>query len=419
MKAYPSNALKIALYAFFLLGTGIFTPSTSLAYPGEYLDIRAPWIFSGGNGLQGYYDSDLSNSFCHSTSTISANKTYVFDVSKKTEFTNWIDLIENPNFVLYQSGTTVTNMASVANTIGNGEYVIISMLANNCSGYPYPNEFYGYTSAPNGTAVAWSQFTVSNNGGTITTFDPYYVPPPLPTPALNTQDTQYIQINSPDYNDTTLSTTSVSIHYSTPVTIDPRPATKRIFVIKNAVTLATEYTYTVDVAENSAENITVTQNIPLSDGSKFLYAYYTTTNGTIYSDIAQTFFHVNTNTYLIATGLEYPGAVPTETQNDCTTFDIGCQFQKAIMFLFYPSEDVLTRFSNIWQSISTKAPFGYITTTINSLKALNTQSAHAFEIGTVPFQDTIFSPVKIALGSILWVLYAIYFYQRRLKHIDI
>lgn len=88
-------------------------------------------------------------------------------------------------------------------------------------------------------------------------------------------------------------------------------------------------------------------------------------------------------------------------------------------YLFVPSSDILNKFSGLWDNVKTKKPFGYITTTIDALTDLDTNSTGAFDLGTVPFQSAIFDPLKIALGSILWALYAIYFYQRRLKHFDI
>jgi hypothetical protein len=90
-----------------------------------------------------------------------------------------------------------------------------------------------------------------------------------------------------------------------------------------------------------------------------------------------------------------------------------------IGYLFVPSSDILNKFSSLWDNVKTKKPFGYVTTTITALTSLDTNSAQAFDLGTVPFQSAIFDPFKIAMGSILWALYAIYFYHRRVKHLDI
>lgn len=237
-----------------------------------------------------------------------------------------------------------------------------------------------------------------------------------PTP---TQTTQYINIISPEYGTTTGNNVDISVTFRTPITIDLRPTTTRTVVIRDAVTLIEEWRDEQTLEANAGEYVTYDYSAYLNNGSKLIFAYYALENGTIYSETAQSFFNVNTNTYEIATGLTTPNSTPTETQNDCSTFDVGCQFQKAIMFLFYPSQTILDKFGNLWQNISTKKPFGYVTVTIQQLTNLDTNSAHAFDIGEVPFQTAIFDPFKIAIGSILWAVYAIYFYQRRLKHIDI
>jgi len=88
-------------------------------------------------------------------------------------------------------------------------------------------------------------------------------------------------------------------------------------------------------------------------------------------------------------------------------------------YLFVPSNDILNKFSGLWDNVKTKKPFGYITVTIDALTDLDTTGTGAFDLGTVPFQSAIFDPFKIAIGSILWALYAIYFYQRRIKTFDV
>jgi len=247
---------------------------------------------------------------------------------------------------------------------------------------------------------------------TATTATPPTTPPP-------TTATQYIQITAPEYGTTTDNSTSITVHFQTPFSIDFRPTTTRTVVIRDAVTLAEEWRDEEILEANAGENRTVNYPVYLANGSKLVFAYYAKEDGTIFSETAQSFFNVNTNTYELATGLVTPNSTPTETQNDCGTFDVGCQFQKALMFLFYPSQAVLDRFSSLWQNISTKKPFGYVTMTIDALTNLDTNSAHAFDLGEVPFQTAIFDPFKLALGSILWAIYAIYFYQRRLKTLDI
>jgi len=238
---------------------------------------------------------------------------------------------------------------------------------------------------------------------------------------LQIPTTPYINIVSPNYGVTVDNTFDYQIHFKTPPSIDIRPTTTRTVVINDAVTFEEQYRSEVVLESGASENTTITDNITLTDGSKFIYAYYTAETGAVYSDIAESFFNVNVNTYAQATGLDSPRDNFTETQIDCESFDIGCQFQKAMMFLFYPSDASLDRYANLWRNVATKKPFGYITQTAAALQGLNESSSvpNAFDLGEIPFMDAIFSPMKLAIGSMLWVFYAIYFYHRRLKLLDI
>ena len=237
-------------------------------------------------------------------------------------------------------------------------------------------------------------------------------------------ENQFINIISPEYGSTTASTSvDIIINYATVPSIDFRPSTTRRFDIFDAVTNELEYQYSFDLSPNSAESFQLIQNVNLSEGSKIITAgYYETESGALYSELSESFFNVATNTYLSVFGLNSPidnNFSDLSALNDCSTFDVGCQFQRAIVFLFYPSENVLQKFGNIWQTISTKKPFGYVTVTIEQLENLGSAETPAFVLPDIPFMDTIFSPFRDFMSAILWAIFAIFFYQFRLKKIDI
>lgn len=238
--------------------------------------------------------------------------------------------------------------------------------------------------------------------------------------------TEYISINEPSPYGTTTASGSVDIevYFSTPFSFDPRPETVRYYEIIDAVTNEVEYQYAVTVPANTNEAITVSESVPLSDGSKTIRAMYLrASDSTVYSDIAESFFNVATNTYLTATGLENPNQNPSGLSQivaECeSALDVACQLQKVFVFLFVPSQSVLDRFSNTWQTIRTKPPFGYITGVIDQLGDLNQAVAPAFTWPTIPFIDTIFHVFRDSLGLILWGVYAIFFYRERLTKLDI
>lgn len=236
-----------------------------------------------------------------------------------------------------------------------------------------------------------------------------------------TQAPKNIEILNPTYGTTTATTTfRVQIKYKTPLTIDLRPTTTRRFEIRDAVTNELNFSYSATLGAGEAENFTLSQLVTTTEGSKFIDAMYVDEQGDIYSEVDSVFFNVATNTYFQTFGIESPNATTSDlSQIDCDTFDFGCQMQKAVAFLFYPSRTVLNKFSSIWLTIQDKKPFGYLTVTIGQLGDLDTSGTPTFSLGTVPFMDTIFTPIKTAVGGILWVLFALWFVQRRLANLDI
>lgn len=243
---------------------------------------------------------------------------------------------------------------------------------------------------------------------------------------------QDVTIIEPTPYGTTTATTSVNIqiNYKAPATIDPRPTTTRTYIISDAVTGVTEYRYTHVLPANTTENYTLNDTINLTPGSKILTAYYgqyssttaSTSDPAPYTPVQSTFFNVITNTYLAATGIDNPNAnTATTTVINCSLYDVGCQFQKAMVFLFYPSPTILTNLGNTWQQLGTKVPFGYITVSITELQSLNMDAAPAFTISTstMPFWSTIFEPARTALAGMLWAIFLIYFFLYRLRHIEI
>jgi len=237
-----------------------------------------------------------------------------------------------------------------------------------------------------------------------------------------TQEYKYIEILSPQpYGTTTASTTvSISVRFQTPLTIDPRPTTTRAYYIVDAVTNEPEYSYTQVIGPNTAENITISEDVVLTPGSKILRASYFDQFQEPYGQIDETFFNVATNTYLTATGLVSPRATAGNlSQINCDLFNVGCQFQKAMTFLFTPSAGTLDKYTNTWQTIKSKRPIGYITVTIEQIKSLSSVGTPAFSLGTIPFMDTIFVPFRTLISAILWGIFAICFYHFRLKHIEL
>jgi len=231
-------------------------------------------------------------------------------------------------------------------------------------------------------------------------------------------------INAPlPYGTTTASTTvnlSASFQQGAGFDYSVLPATKVGFDIFDAVTNELQFSYNTYFEENTAVAFTYSTTTVLEEGSKIMKSYIRDLNGVDLALPKDTFFNVITNTYASSTGLTTPRDNPASlTQINCSTFDIGCQFQKALTFLFVPSDSVLDRYSGLWQQIRTKVPFGYVSAVIDQLQGLDDDATPAFDLGTLPFMNTLFTPLRDAFGVMLWGIYAIYFYRHRLTQLDI
>lgn len=149
-------------------------------------------------------------------------------------------------------------------------------------------------------------------------------------------------------------------------------------------------------------------------------------NGVIPFDLAYVYFSVTTNasgTIESVDNVDFYNAQTPKTNDTiyqpCGITDLTGCFINALIFIFYPSDASLNRFTTTWQQIEYKKPFGYVTVTIEQLQSLNTTASSTFSLGNdLPFETAIFDPIRIALGSILWGIFAIYFYHR-IKKIDL
>lgn len=230
--------------------------------------------------------------------------------------------------------------------------------------------------------------------------------------------TQYIEIKQPTYS-TTTPTNSVytEIDFKNPHFGDS--GVHMDIGFRNAVTDVLEATTTLYIGTSTIDG-TYTNTFSLSDGSKKVRAAIFDNNDNIIGSISEVFFNVKSNSYFAATGLISPYVQGADlSQVNCTLYDVGCQFQKAMSFLFRPKPSTLSNWGSLWQTVRNKPPFGYVTVTITALSALSGTSTSAFSMPAVPFMTPLFTPLRDSLGVILWALYAIGFYLYRLKTIDV
>jgi len=103
----------------------------------------------------------------------------------------------------------------------------------------------------------------------------------------------------------------------------------------------------------------------------------------------------------------------------CSTWDLTCYVEKAFIWLLFPTDSLVSSYQGFLTTIQSKPPIGYFTLLMTNLNGLNASSTPIVVV-TIPAQikSIFFSPFDIAIGSILWLFFAVNFY-RRLKHIQL
>ncbi len=242
-------------------------------------------------------------------------------------------------------------------------------------------------------------------------------PPLLINPAQNS----FITITRPTPYGVTLPVGPIDTRAYFFFDVAQATTTKTVIEIYDAVTNQLQHTANVIIPTGNTVNFEMPVNFTMATGSKKMIASYRIASNN--QDLLvpdESFFNVGTNTYLLATGLETPESIPAGlTQIECATFDVGCQFQKAMVFVFVPSQSVLNKFSTLWQELKYLKPFGYVTIIYDQIKAISVAGVGAYTMPVIPFISTIFDPLKTVMGIMLWGVFAFVFYNKRLKNLDI
>lgn len=389
------QAAKLAYTAIFILGVvfGIivgqnFKVEVARAY--DNLDLPVNWATIENNRL--IFDSIVQNTNFYNVSAL-----VIVDPLNNTIVE---DLISVPGF-LYSNQPSGGYYAADPNlTFGYG----ITRLSGTFGTIKFGTSYSNAINDPLYT------MTVQYTGGNVTR---------VFGGATSTNNITMVILNPSEYGTTTATNNVLTkVYYLNDQEI--ATTTRAEYRIYDAVTDELEYTTFQLVPAGNMVNFNLENNINLATGSKKMIAKYViASNDLDLISPKETFFNVINNSYLDATGLISPVALPSDlTQIDCNTFDVGCQFQKAISFLFIPPQTSLDKFSSLWRELSTLKPFGYITQIIEQLKTINGSAAGAYTLPAVPFVDTIFAPFKSVLAIMLWGIFAFVFY-RRIKNIEI
>lgn len=133
---------------------------------------------------------------------------------------------------------------------------------------------------------------------------------------------------------------------------------------------------------------------------------------------SKTFSLSTTTTTIINTNVSTSTLVfiPNEV---CGALDFGCDLKNGLLWILQPSTDSVSQLVGYKSQIENKPPFGYITLLTTQLGNLSTTSTSTFSIIIPTYLATyIFTPIKIALGALLWFVALVWLYNR-LKHLQL
>lgn len=101
-----------------------------------------------------------------------------------------------------------------------------------------------------------------------------------------------------------------------------------------------------------------------------------------------------------------------ETTCDTTSNLFTNSLCKLGLFLFVPSESVLSQFDNLQDDLKNKPPFGFLTAIISELQNLENATATIAIPDLSDLQDDFLSPLKIGISTLLFFLLGFWFFNR-------
>lgn len=137
---------------------------------------------------------------------------------------------------------------------------------------------------------------------------------------------------------------------------------------------------------------------------------YVVNNFTVYQSILPDIIGFDPIDYDTITGL---------ATTTCSFSNISGCFQNALVLVFYPSQDALTNFENLKETISKKAPFGYFTLLTGILDNFSESATPVFALEEEDnITSNIFDPLRTGMTWILWIVFGLWLYKR-ITHIDV
>lgn len=223
------------------------------------------------------------------------------------------------------------------------------------------------------------------------------------TVTSNLVDTSGIEITTPEQNAITFLDINFSGTYS-----NTGEYNNILFYLSTEIT-ENGGTYLLPIPQEITTDTPFSKDITFLEGVYYWGARFYNSNTYTFGDWTSN----NNNAYVFTA--TYDGIV----YQDCDITAIRCNFENAMVWAFTVPPATFNKITNLKNDISTKAPFGYITSVFDTLGGLNNTSDQVFELETVtPITSLIFTPIRNGLN---WVLYFVFIFALfiRFKNINI
>ena len=293
-----------------------------------------------------------------------------------------------PTSSLIKAGTVQFNLGTTTTVSRADQYVIIVFDPNT------PLQDFFYTGATGGVVYSENGFNnLREQSGPVfkmchTTCDDdnFHALPALTA-------TPWVRIVTPTDQET--------VGFDTPFTIQANTGTSTADHVEVKFTSQIQDIppYSFDITSTGLNTNNFTELFPrISDDVAVQATLYSST--TVVATSPFTILHVASTT--APTTIETCDKYVQPLKGLCTVFK----------FLFVPSESVMLSLMSASHDVAQKPPFGYVTAAIGVFSSIHATTTQAFNLGDVPFVDTIFTPINGIITIILWLLYAVFFYRR-------
>jgi len=108
---------------------------------------------------------------------------------------------------------------------------------------------------------------------------------------------------------------------------------------------------------------------------------------------------------------------------ECGETDFVCQIGNwfatnlypLVSWLIIPSQDSITRFGDLWDTIKERAPIGYISLMNTALSGISSEGTPAFSLGSLSELSDVIGSWDTVIGVIMWVFLGFWLFRRIAK----